>query len=96
MLVSHSMEDVAKHCSKILVMNKSKIFCFDTPVNVFHRAEELERIGLAVPQITRVFNRLKAMGCDINDDVYTVGYGKELLLEALSKSRGDKKGEIGI
>ncbi len=83
MLVSHSMEDVAKHCSKILVMNNAKIFCYDTPVNVFHRAEELEQMGLAVPQITRVFNRLRAMGLGIDDDVYTVSYGSELLLKKL-------------
>ena len=86
LLVSHSMEDVAKHASKILVMNKAKLYCYDTPVNVFHRAEELQQMGLEVPQITRVFNRLKAMGYDIKDDVYTVDFGKDLLLEMLSKS----------
>lgn len=85
LLVSHSMEDVAKHAEKILVMNKAKVFCYDTPVNVFHRADELEKMGLAVPQITRVFNRLKAMGYDIKEDVYTVDFGKNLLLEKLMK-----------
>ncbi|MBR6874370.1 MAG: energy-coupling factor transporter ATPase [Ruminococcus sp.] len=88
MLVSHSMEDVAKHCSRILVMNSAKIFCYDTPVNVFGRASELESMGLAVPQITRVFNRLKALGHDLGDEVYTVGYGKELLLNSLRKKQG--------
>ena len=85
LLVSHSMEDVAKHAEKILVMNKAKVFCYDKPVNVFHRSEELEKMGLAVPQITRVFNRLKAMGYDIKEDVYTVDFGKNLLLEKLIK-----------
>ena len=84
-LVSHSMEDIAKHTSKILVMNKAKLFCYDDTVKVFHRAAELEKMGLAVPQITRVFNRLKAMGCDINDDVYTTKYAKELLLKLLAR-----------
>ena len=84
-LVSHSMEDSAKHTSKILVMNKAKLFCYDDTVKVFHRAAELEEMGLAVPQITRVFNRLKAMGCDINDDVYTTKYAKELLLKLLAR-----------
>ena len=83
LLVSHSMEDVAKHASKILVMNKAKVFCYDTPVNVFHRADELQQMGLSVPQITRVFNRLKAMGYQIKDDVYTVDFGKNLLLDML-------------
>lgn len=85
LLVSHSMEDVAKHASRILVMNQSKLFCYDTPVNVFHRAHELQQMGLEVPQITRVFNRLKQMGYDINEDVYTVDFGKDLLLDMLRK-----------
>lgn len=83
MLVSHSMEDIAKNATKILVMNKAKVFCYDTPVNVFHRSQELEGIGLSVPQITRVFDRLKAMGAPIDDDVYTLEYGKKLLLRML-------------
>ena len=87
MLVSHSMEDVAKHCSKILVMNNAKVFCCDTPVNVFRRAQELESMGLAVPQVTRVFNRLRAMGCAVDDEVYTVGFGKELIMKALASER---------
>lgn len=88
MLVSHSMEDVAKSCSKILVMNSSKLFCYDTPVNVFHRSDELEKMGLTVPQITRVFNRLRAMGYDSGEDVYTVDFAKKLMLKILS---GEKK-----
>lgn len=85
LLVSHSMEDVAKHASKILVMNDAKVFCYDKPVNVFHRAKELEQMGLAVPQITRVFNRLKSMGCDLGEDIYTVDFGMKLLLDKLKK-----------
>ncbi len=84
MLVSHSMEDVAKNVSKILVMNKAKLFCYDDTEKVFHRAEELTQMGLSVPQITRVFNRLKSMGIDITDDVYTVKYGTNLLLDMLN------------
>ena len=91
MLVSHSMEDVAKHCSKILVMNNAQVFCYDEPARVFHRAQELESMGLAVPQVTRVFNRLRALGIDIKDDVYTVGYGSELLLGKLAAGRGGAK-----
>lgn len=83
LLVSHSMEDIAKNVSKILVMNNAKVFCYDETVKVFHRSEELTAMGLSVPQVTRVFNRLKAMGIDIKDDVYTVNYAKKLLLERL-------------
>ena len=87
LLVSHSMEDIAKNVSKILVMNESKLFCYDDTVNVFHRSEELVSMGLAVPQITRVINRLKAMGIDIKDDVYTVGYAKKVILEMLEQKK---------
>ena len=87
LLVSHSMEDIAKNVSKILVMNESKLFCYDDTVKVFHRSEELVSMGLAVPQITRVINRLKAMGIDIKDDVYTVGYAKKVILEMLEQKK---------
>ena len=85
LLVSHSMEDIAKNVNKILVMNDAKLFCYDETVKVFHRAEELQKMGLAVPQVTRVFNRLKAMGLDMGEDVYTVKFGSELLLDKLRK-----------
>ena len=87
LLVSHSMEDIAKNVSKILVMNESKLFCYDDTVKVFHRSEKLVSMGLAVPQITRVINRLKAMGIDIKDDVYTVGYAKKVILEMLEQKK---------
>lgn len=87
LLVSHSMEDVAKNASKILVMNKAKLFCYDDTQKVFHRAEELTQMGLSVPQITRVFNRLKAAGIDIDDDVYTVKYGTNILLDMLKNKQ---------
>ena len=83
LLVSHSMEDIAKNVQKILVMNEAKLFCYDETAKVFHRSEELEKMGLAVPQITRVFNRLKAMGIDVGEDIYTVNYAKKLLIQKL-------------
>lgn len=87
LLVSHSMEDVAKNVSKILVMNRAKVFCYDDTAAVFHRAEELEGIGLAVPQITRVFARLKAAGIDIEEDVYTVDYAKKVLMRLMETEK---------
>lgn len=86
LLVSHSMEDIAKNVSKILVMNKAEVFCFEPTKEVFARSEELEKMGLSVPQITRVFARLRSMGIDLAQDVYTVNYAKELLIKALKKS----------
>lgn len=85
MLVSHSMEDVAKTVSKILVMNDSSVFMYDTPERVFAHSEELRDMGLTVPQITRVFDRLKEMGVDVSDEVYSVKYAKELILKMLEK-----------
>jgi len=85
LLVSHSMEDVAKFASKILVMNESKLFCYDTPPAVFRRSEEIAQMGLSVPQITRVFDMLKARGIDMHDEVYTVKYASELIASELRK-----------
>ena len=88
LLVSHSMEDIAKNAKKILVMNKAKLFCYDETEKVFHRSEELHKMGLSVPQITRVFDRLKAMGIGIDDDVYTVKYAAKIVLDMLKKKEG--------
>ncbi len=85
MLVSHSMEDVARTVSKILVMNDSKVFMYDTPERVFAHSKELLDMGLTVPQITRVFDKLKEMGVDFNDEVYSVKYATELVLKLLNK-----------
>ena len=88
MLVSHSMEDVAKYVSRLLVLSHAKIVCFDTPSNVFARGAALEEMGLALPQITRVFHDLRQRGIEFPDEVYTVKYGAELLLKALAERGG--------
>ncbi len=87
LLVSHSMEDVAKFAQKILVMNKAEVFCYDEPPKVFTRANELTAMGLEVPQITRVFNRLRQSGIDIRDDVYTLEFAKKTLLSYMEQGR---------
>ncbi|MDE6595035.1 MAG: energy-coupling factor transporter ATPase, partial [Oscillospiraceae bacterium] len=84
----HSMEDVDKFADKILVMNKAQVFCYEATPEVFKRADELTEIGLSVPQITRVFNRLKQSGIDIRTDVYTTEFAKKTILEYLEK-RGE-------
>lgn len=85
LLVSHSMEDVAKYASKILLMNKSELFCYDDTPAVFRRADEISQMGLSVPQITKVFNVLRAKGYDLDRDVYTVSQAKEAILKYLSE-----------
>ncbi len=90
LLISHSMEDVAKNVSKILVMNKGKLFCYDDTAKVFGRGEELEAIGLSVPQITRVFNRLRAAGVPVGSDVYTVRYAADAILRLLDGGKEEE------
>lgn len=85
LLVSHSMEDVAKNATKILVMNKGAKFCYDDTANVFSKAAELKEMGLSVPQITNVFNALKEKGLSFDDDVYTVEYGRKLVNRLLGR-----------
>ncbi len=87
MLVSHSMEDVAKTVSKILVMDDSNVYMYDTPEKVFAKARELDKMGLTVPQITRVFDRLKQSGIEFSDEVYSVEYAKKLVLRLLEDRR---------
>lgn len=88
LLVSHSMEDVARHAKKILVMNAGKVFCYNTVANVFRRSQELQAIGLAVPQITRVCDALRARGVPLTDDIFTVEQAKQQLLEWYHRTRG--------
>ena len=87
MLVSHSMEDIAKTVSKILVMDDSNVYMYDTPEKVFVKARELDKMGLTVPQITRVFDRLKQSGIEFSDEVYSVEYAKKLVLRLLEDRR---------
>lgn len=75
LLVSHSMEDVARVSDKIMVMNKSHLEMFDTSENVFSQVERLEQIGLRVPQITKIMTTLRDKGYDLPPVVLTVEQG---------------------
>ncbi len=79
LLVSHSMEDVARYASKLLVLCQAKAVCYDTPANVFAQSQQLEEMGLDLPQITRVFHKLRERGIAFPEEVYTVKFGAELL-----------------
>ena len=87
LLVSHSMEDIAKYADRVLVMSNKKIAMYDTVENVFARAPELLALGLSVPQVTKISLKLRAMGVDVPADVYTVPYAVKMILEA--KKRRD-------
>lgn len=86
-VVSHSMEDVAKSASKVLVMNKGRIELFTGVKEVFSKAQRLVQIGLNVPQITGIFMDLKAKGFDVKTDIYSVDEAKSELLRFF-KERG--------
>ncbi|MDD6235797.1 MAG: energy-coupling factor transporter ATPase [Clostridiales bacterium] len=88
LLVSHSMEDIAKYASKVLVMNHAEVYAYDTVEKVFSRVKQLRSLGLDVPQITRIFYQLKERGVDIDTNVYSVEHAKELILEKLKKAGG--------
>ena len=71
-IVSHSMEDVAKSADKVLVMNKSEVEMFGTVNEVFSKVERLADIGLNVPQLTQIFLNLKHNGMAVRTDIYTI------------------------
>lgn len=74
-LVSHSMEDIAKVASKVLVMNRGKVAMFDETDKVFAKSEELSEMGLNVPQVSKVFSILKSKGIPVSDGIFTVENG---------------------
>lgn len=77
MIVSHSMEDVAKIASKVLVMNSSKVISYDTVDETYKRADEIMNMGLDVPQITKIFMGLHEKGIPVRTNIYTVEQGVE-------------------
>ena len=84
-LVSHSMEDVARYVDRIIVVNDGKILFDDTPKQVFQHYKELESVGLAAPQVTYVVKALKEKGWDIDTTATTVEEAKEAILLAIKK-----------
>lgn len=82
-LVSHSMEDVAKVASRILVMHNGKCILDGKPSEVFKKSEVLEKVGLAVPQITYLIKELNNKGFNISEDIFTVEQAKSEILRLL-------------
>ncbi|MBR6509778.1 MAG: energy-coupling factor transporter ATPase [Clostridia bacterium] len=80
-IISHSMEDMAEIADKILVMNKGKLEMFDETDKVFSNGAHLKEIGLNVPTVTKVFEKLYDMGIDVEKDVFTVNKAVEILTE---------------
>ena len=84
-LVSHSMEDVARYVDRIIVMNKSRVMFDDAPKMVFRHYKELEEVGLAAPQITYIMQALKAKGLQVDTDITSVEEARDAILTALHR-----------
>ena len=84
-LVSHSMEDIARYADRIMVMNHGEKMFDAPPKEVFRHYKELEKIGLAAPQITYIVHGLKEHGVPIADDITTVAEAKDAILKLLGK-----------
>ncbi len=82
-LVSHSMEDVAKYVDRIIVMDHGQVRYDDTPREVFHHYKELEAIGLAAPQVTYLMHEMKERGIDVSTEPTTVEEAKEAILRLI-------------
>ncbi|WP_066871333.1 energy-coupling factor transporter ATPase [Clostridium mediterraneense] len=87
-LVSHSMEDVAKIASRVIVMNKGEVALDGTVREVFKEVETLEKIGLGVPQVTYLVRELRKKGFDISDDIFTIEEAKQELVKIIKKKEG--------
>lgn len=88
-LVSHSMEDIARVADKIIVMNKSNLVMFDKTKEVFSKGRELEKIGLRVPQITKIMLDLREKGFNVPEGIFTVDEAMDCISSLL-----DKEGKI--
>lgn len=88
-LVSHSMEDIARVADKIIVMNKSNLVMFDKTKEVFSKGRELEKIGLRVPQVTKIMLDLREKGFNVSEGILTVDEAMDCISSLL-----DKEGKI--
>ena len=88
-LVSHSMEDIANYADKVLVMEQGKVYKYAATEEIFQDAENLSKMGLGIPDITKVFLKLKEMGLDIDTDVYTIPYALKTLLKYKKQHGGE-------
>lgn len=84
-LVSHSMEDVAKYVERIIVMNQGEVMYDDVPREVFRHYKKLESVGLAAPQVTYIMHTLKDRGFDADENATTIEEAREEILEAFRK-----------
>lgn len=85
-LVSHSMEDVAKYVERIIVMNRGSVLYDDVPAEVFKHYRELEQVGLAAPQVTYIMQALAKKGMPVDTSVTTIAEARQEILRVLHKT----------
>ena len=95
-LVSHSMEDIARYADRLIVMNKGRIVYDDSPREVFTHYQELETMGLAAPQVTYILHRLKGKGLAVDTTQDTVPGARDTILEALHAAGTQKEGRADV
>ena len=84
-LVSHSMEDIAKYVDRIIVMNHGEVMFDDVPKRVFSHYKELESVGLAAPQVTYIMHELKENGLDVSVHATTIEEAADEIMAAVTK-----------
>ncbi|NLW25487.1 MAG: energy-coupling factor transporter ATPase [Clostridia bacterium] len=87
-LVSHSMDDVARLADRLIVMHRGQVELTGTPREVFQHADRLKQIGLGIPTVTALLQELKARGLDVRTDLITVEEAKNEIVRALKGGRG--------
>lgn len=92
LLVSHSMDDVAKYVDRIIVMNKGHVMYDDEPGEVFRHYRELEEVGLAAPQVTYIMKDLREHGYDVSDEITTIGEAREEIKNYFTRLVAARKG----
>ena len=85
-LVSHSMEDVAKYCDRLFVLNEGELMLSGTLAEVFSHADELKKVGLSVPQVTDMVQKLREKGINIAENIFTVQDAIKEILKLRGKS----------
>lgn len=84
-IISHSMDDIARNVNKVLVMNQASVAFFDTVNEIFKKADELSAIGLSVPQITKIFHELDNRGFKLDTSVFTAQRAREEIIRYIGE-----------
>ena len=88
-LVSHSMEDVAKYADKILVLSKGELVLNGIPKEVFRHIDLLESIGLRAPEVSYIIRELREKGFEINEDISTIEEARDAILALVRRKNND-------